>query len=287
MPEKFVECLLCGGSITKDVFAVTTLNLAENHGVTRCRNCGFRFLNPRPTKLEYQEAYATGRGAIAELYPIQEEFYAQEDSLRISGYRKKLDILTKVGAGKRLLEIGSCTGVFLNEARNRGFEVEGIELSEGNCQIAKTSFGLDLRCIDVEEQDFSPESFDVVFSSHVFEHLMDPLAVAKLLTDLLRPGGFLMMEVPNQYDTFSMMRKRWMRKVLPRQRSFLSIHHTVFFSPRTLCLLGQLSGCRVRHVRNVYSGHNNPLLHPKIAISRGIALIIGGSSHIELLAQKV
>jgi len=284
--EILSHCLLCGSEdLRQDEYASATLNLAAEHGVTQCWRCGLRFLNPRPSKQQYDQLYGQQTGPLTALYPVQEGFYGKEDARRLVEYRNKLDILLKHGAKGRILEIGSCTGVFLNEARQRGFDVEGIEPSEENRLIAREKFGLNLHGGTVEQQNFPDNSFDVVFSSHVFEHLLDPLMVAKCVARWLKPGRLHMMEVPNQFNTLSKLRARWLGRVKQRQRSMTSIHHTVFFSPKTLRLLARLSGCKVVHIRNVYY-HKRSLLNPRVLLSRAIARLGFGSRFIELLARK-
>lgn len=281
------RCLLCGTSrLKKDAYAASLLNLADSHGVTKCQDCGFRFLNPRPTSADYLQAYAYGSGPLVDIYKFDSSFYGGEDVIRMPQYLRKLDMLTKVGAKGRLLEIGSCTGAFLNEARKRGFQVEGIEPSEENTQIAKRKYGLDLKNGRAEDFSFPEESFDVVFSSHVFEHLLDPLAVAKKLSSWLRTGGFHMIEVPNQFDTFGFRLRRLMGTGVPVERTFFSIHHPVFFSPKTLQRLAEMSGCRKYSMRNVYYSYSGVPLSPKVMVHKLLALIFGGVN-IEIIARKL
>lgn len=285
--ETLQQCPLCaGGSIEKDDFATQWLGLKGAHAVSSCNTCRFKFMNPRPSLESYLEAYSTSQGALLEAYPFTNEYYANEDESRLAEYRRKLDRLTTLGVKGKLLELGSCTGVFLNEARTYGFEVVGIEPSEDNCKKALESYGLELICGNVEDQEFDLASFDVVFSSHVFEHILAPTNVAKLLCSWLKPGGIHMLEVPNQFDNFSMRKKRMLSKSFSMDTSFMSIHHTGFFSPATLKVLAIETGCSVEKINNIYYGDSsNLLLHPFAAIRR-LLDIFYGSSAIELIARK-
>jgi len=208
-----------------------------------------------------------------------------EDTVRVPVYRAKLRRLQRHGAQGCLLDIGACSGVFLNEARQFGFEVAGIEPGVENCQRAQRQFDLTLHCGTVEEVDLAPESVDVLFSNHVFEHILDPLAALRRAVQWLRPGGLLMIEVPNQFSTFGVKRRRLRNKPVVRTRTFRSIHHPVFFSPATLRQLGRRCGCEVLGVRNVYYSRINLFRQPKTAVSRLLARLFGGDN-IELLARK-
>jgi 2-polyprenyl-3-methyl-5-hydroxy-6-metoxy-1,4-benzoquinol methylase len=217
---------------------------------------------------------------------VSVDFYARQERHRLQEYRRKLDLLERQGAGRRLLEIGACSGVFLNEARKRGYEVTGIEPDRESCRRAEERYGIELVPVSIEDARFDDESYDVVFSSHVFEHLPDPLAAARKVARWLRPGGFHLVEVPQEWQSFSGRRRRWLG-MSPVERTFLSIHHPVFFSRSTIRLLMDLSGCRTEHVRNVYYYRlAGPLAYLRAALARLLNPLFGGSGVIEALGRK-
>jgi len=288
MVERLDKCLLCSSpNLIKDTYAIEHLNLAHPHGVSRCLDCGLRFLNPRPTKDDYNQLYAHNDGTIIGMYPNIERFYANEDAAKLFEYENKLNYLTKLRKKGKILEIGSCTGIFLNIAQEYGFDVEGIEPNIKYCEKAKEIYGLELKNGNIEDQQFPPESFDILFSSHVFEHLLYPLEVVHLLYNWLRPGGFLLIEVPNQFESFAAKRKKVFYPHFPVKRSVLSIHHTIFFSKKTLVKLIETNGMTVSHVRDVY--YYAPISvfkYPIRFIAKILNPLFGGSGVIEILAQK-
>ena len=287
MPETISSCLLCGERcLVRDDYAERMLHLHDVHGVSQCQCCGFRFLNPRPTAMEYQDVYSSGGGELSTFYPIDAQYYGGQELVRLAQYRNKLDLLAKLGCSKgRLLEIGSCTGVFLNEARQRGFDVVGIEPSRRNAEMAKHTHGFELLVGNIEDFSFPQDNFDVVFSSHVFEHLLDPLRETKKIASWIRKGGFLMLEVPNQLANPRVMRRRFFDKCQPMERSFLSIHHPVFFDKRTLKDLVRRAGFDVRVFQSVYHYAETTPRTPKMLISRFLDSIFGGLI-VAVLATK-
>lgn len=288
MSEELANCLLCGSEkLEKDEYASMLLNLCEPHSVTKCCACNFRFLNPRPTREEYEEAYRYGAGSLVEEYAMSEEFYGEQASLRKLQNKKKLAMLVKAGAKGRLLELGSCMGEFLNEAVNMGFEVVGIEPGEENCRIARERYGLDLLHGVVEDFEFDKDSFDVVSSCHVFEHLLNPSEVATKVSKWLKPGGFHLIEVPNQFERFEFVWWRLKNVRKPNKRNFLCIHHPVFFSPKSLRRVVEMSGCRVYNFRNVYYPSDVSVFkRPKKLISRFMSLFCG-ALNIEVIGVKI
>jgi SAM-dependent methyltransferase len=101
----------------------------------------------------------------------------------------------------RLLDIGCGNGNFLATARDRGFEVTGIEPDQPAVQFAKEHYQLK----DVFAQ--SPEDFrrtnpdakfDVVTFFEVLEHQEDPQAFLQIADSFLKTDGCIGLSVPNR-----------------------------------------------------------------------------------------
>jgi SAM-dependent methyltransferase len=107
-------------------------------------------------------------------------------------------------AGK-FLEIGCAGGFFLDEARNSGFDVTGLELSEDMATHARDKLKLNVRNISVMDAEFDINSFDVIASNRVLEHIPDIFAVFQKIHDWLRPGGILLVSGPFEQSTRNTM----------------------------------------------------------------------------------
>jgi SAM-dependent methyltransferase len=55
---------------------------------------------------------------------------------------------------------------------------------------------------------FAPGSLDFIIASHVLEHLPFPLAALRHWYDALRPGGVLLLKIPDKRHTFDIQRER-------------------------------------------------------------------------------
>jgi SAM-dependent methyltransferase len=141
-------------------------------------------------------------------------------------YLEKLLAYSGIREGK-LLEIGCGTGEFLVEARQLGFEVEGLEISPHAAATANARIGRE--CVQwgqLEKKDFPLHFFDVCVLSDVIEHVREPLAVLRKVHELLKPGGVIFLATPS-VESWSarLMRRNWME---------FKLEHLIFFSQATV-----------------------------------------------------
>lgn len=127
---------------------------------------------------------------------------------------EKLAVLTPFTgdlAGRTLLEIGSGYGMFIAVTRQVfGIHSFGLEPGGAGYELLQISrrlmarYGLPPKIIVEgfgEQMPFAADTFDVVFSTHVLEHVQSPAAVLRETARVLRPGGVAQMIVPN-YGSF-------------------------------------------------------------------------------------
>ena len=91
----------------------------------------------------------------------------------------------------RLLDVGCGHGLLLDEARRRGYDTVGLELSREAAEHAREALGLDVRELPLEgfsegTNGDSPGGFDVVVLADVLEHLDDPVDAIDRCARLLR-----------------------------------------------------------------------------------------------------
>jgi hypothetical protein len=105
--------------------------------------------------------------------------------------------------------VGCGHGLLLDEARKRGYDVTGLELSRSAASYARETLGLDVR-EDAFEDFADAEGFDVVVLADVIEHLDDPHAALDACASLLRPDGVLCVVTPDPSSpTATLAGKRW------------------------------------------------------------------------------
>lgn len=129
----------------------------------------------------------------------------------------------------RLLEIGAGTGFFLNEAKNAGFSVEGVEISEEACAFIDNQFKIKVHCGEITDINFGENNnFDMIVMWHVLEHVPNLAATLKCIYNLLNTNGLLAIEVPNVRSL------KWRLSKNKFQGGLHPKYHRYFFSHKSL-----------------------------------------------------
>jgi 2-polyprenyl-3-methyl-5-hydroxy-6-metoxy-1,4-benzoquinol methylase len=148
-----------------------------------------------------------------------------------------------------LLDIGSGTGMFLKTAKEYGFDVHGLEISNNAVTFGKTTWGLDIKQGDLGDSVLPLNQYDVVTLWHVFEHLHEPLVAAKHLYDITKPGGLLVVAVPNFASWQArLFREHWFHLDVPRHL----FHHT----PESIKAIVEAAGFKTVGI-NFFSREHN------------------------------
>lgn len=126
--------------------------------------------------------------------------YQQGEEIDRSYKRKAITLLPDLSKGSkkpRVLDIGCGSGLNALRIKERGYDVYGIDISPTAIKKLK-SCGINGQVMDVNiGLDFSDEEFDFVWFTEIIEHLQSSLRILKDIFRVLRPGGFLIMTLPN------------------------------------------------------------------------------------------
>ena len=112
-------------------------------------------------------------------------------------FRRELQIAERLRPIRRVLEIGFGNGAFLGYARQRGWEVVGLELQEELVALAQ-EHGFEAYRSDGQEA-LDAQEFDAIVAFDVLEHIPADEAVEFLdsLRARLSPGGAIVLRYPN------------------------------------------------------------------------------------------
>ena len=168
--------------------------------VINCKNCKFIHINPIPTNEELQNFYEN------DYYQKTKPNYiiGNEKDIEYQNYTfdEKLDFLEKKFTSKtrRILDIGSGPGFFLRRAKKRGWDVLGIEPSPIACKYSKKEKIPTIQKFFDEVNLKEIGKFDAIHTFDVLEHVNDPINVLKRSYSLLKKGGIIVIEVPNDFN---------------------------------------------------------------------------------------
>lgn len=205
-----------------------------------CKACGLVWSDPRPQEARqfYTEDYRLAYKGT----------FAPKDKHVLRAGRVALDRLEMIRphlrAGMKVLDVGSGGGEFAYLLQLLGHHVVGVEPNHGYAEYSQKEYGLQVRRGFIGEVELPSQAFDVVTIWHVLEHTEDPGAVLRRLHAVLRPGGTLVVEVPNVEATCQ------------SPRSSFHEAHLYTFSRRTLEGLAAKCGFSARELALSPDGGN-------------------------------
>jgi SAM-dependent methyltransferase len=190
--------------------------LPGEYELARCADCGSAVtLAGAPPEAHETGAYGGGPPRGSRLAaPLLDRFV-----------RRRLQILAKAGARTpgRMLDIGAGRGRFVAQARAAGWYAHGIEPSLRGVEGAR-AIGVDLVRSGIEDAAVPGGSLDAAELWHVLEHLDDPGAALERIAGWLRPGGLLLVGVPNLASVQARAGgPRWFHLDVPRHRTHFTV----------------------------------------------------------------
>ena len=169
--------------------------------------------------------------------------------------------------GGRLLDIGCGNGVYINQMRQLGWDVAGIEPDEEAASMAMKS-GLNVFRGSLEDAKFSAEHFDAITMNHVIEHVTNPVKLLKECYGVLKPGGRLVVVTPNIKSLGRrLFNDAWLHWDPPR--------HLHLFSPNALRACAELAGLEVFELCT--TAKSAPWLWAASSLIRRDGVLPGGS----------
>lgn len=202
--------------------------------IYRCKNCTNAFTYPQP-KIDYEE----------------KQFFlkSKEEEWEYKSYAKPLLVFIRGSIKKgRLLDVGCGGGYLVEEAIKKGFQAEGLDPSKEAVEFCKRR-NLKVKEGFLQEKYYPEEFFDVVVSSHVLEHVADPIKFLFICRKILKRGGFLCFAQTNYTGTIPSLYGRFWEGWVPSE-------HFVHFSPSGIQFLLKKTGFKVEEVKVVPLGYH-------------------------------
>ncbi len=229
----YINCPLCGANDNKTIFPslkisseknqqelfnCTNNNLGTyNNDIVKCNKCGMIYSNPQPSQIELSTLY---KNVID--YQYLNEVAAREKTFNLS-LKQLHKFITPPG---KLIDFGCYTGVFMEMAKNKGWTVSGIELSDWASKIARKKNLGEVYSKPINELSLPYKTFDLITLWDVIEHLANPKQILENLSKYLKHNGIIAFST-HFIDSFS-------AKILGKHYPFLMDMHLSHFSGKTI-----------------------------------------------------
>jgi SAM-dependent methyltransferase len=262
-----VACPLCEADDAELVLTVAGGPGPEDYRLVRCRACGLGYLNPRPDAESighfYPEDYEwylpperkqAGRWGRARNYlnrlvlahgygyPAPRPRWYEKALATVLGSwfgwgRGSLTTLPYWGEGK-MLDYGCGAGWYAHRMKEQGWQVTGMDFSAHAARSVSEHYGIPVLVGTLPHPAVGPESYDLITLGASLEHVPDPHLVLGAAVRALRPGGSVVISVPNLASWgFRHFGTDWYGLQLPL--------HLLHFTPATLRRLVKAHGLEV------------------------------------------
>ena len=272
-------CQLCGMEACRPMYR---LNGFE---VLRCPGCHLTFLSFHPTLHELQEMYGPSYFEERRSYFFE---HAVVDPLSGSqngsghAFRDILHLLSRFAGPGRLLDVGCATGVFLALVRDAGWEPYGVDISAYAAMHARERLAL-TNIVEgtLVEARFPDGFFDAITLLDVFEHLPEPLVELQEIRRVLKQGGLLIINTPNEESLLRRIARllylsSFGQFTYPVERLYHP-YHLCSYSPACLQRVLEDSGFTIT------STDKKPMLGPKGRASPFVRRLLKALSGVETL----
>ena len=213
-------CSHPAGHLTS-LFSATDYITGDQFEVAHCAVCKLSVTSPQPAADQIGSYYPSGYYG-----PLRDRRFpgiVEKLQQALYGWRVR-QVESVAGPVKgRVLDVGCGRGLLLKEFRRRGWQVQGTELSEHSARYPREILDLPVETGSLETIRFPANHFDVITLWHVLEHVSDPQALLTEANRILKPGGVLLVSVPNFGGCEAkLFRDKWFHLDVPRHVTHLT-----------------------------------------------------------------
>jgi len=253
-PKLSVPCKICGRNyfsyIGRPRYNPDFPRCKENdYRILQCQYCRYYFVFPEIdlTREEWQKLYASNYFNACHKTRWHEQLRQKERVERLKLILKHLNV-----PRGRFLDMGCGEGLVLDQASALGFETYGLDIVNNlsPCHGTQSQFYWG----DIFQAQFPDDYFSAIYMDSVLEHLTNPLETINELKRVLRPGGVLLIVVPNE-DSLENDVKKLAYSIVSesdtygRIKPFYSPFHIQGFTTRTIKVVCRMCGLRLLELR--------------------------------------
>jgi SAM-dependent methyltransferase len=195
------RCAICGGS---DHYTIDGqprdyeyfIEPKRGFKVLHCRTCGSEFVHPRPTVDEAVSFYPL------DYHPYNDDLGIIAGPLVAMRSTVRAQFINKLIKSRpiHLFDVGTGDCRHFNDMKKYGdYEFAGIEIKPEMVEAAARR-GYRVELGSIEDLDTTPyeNKFDMVTMFQLVEHALDPRLLFRKAFSILKPGGYIMGQLPNK-----------------------------------------------------------------------------------------
>jgi len=222
MPQTIV-CIQCGAEMSRKF-------IKKSFAYFFCPCCAQVTTYPYPSDTDIRSHYEQGfRDQNYNAVLKNRDVYAAAMQRLCGMIRRDLAHRKKKLEAMQVLDIGCFTGDFLCCMVKNGCSVYGLELQKEAVAIASQSLPGRVFQSNVMDDSLTlpVREFDMATMLGIVEHVVQPIELLRRVKDLLKLGGFLVVQTPNTSSVLAaLMKRRWM--------PFTPVEHIHLFSRKSL-----------------------------------------------------
>jgi 2-polyprenyl-3-methyl-5-hydroxy-6-metoxy-1,4-benzoquinol methylase len=217
-----VACPLCASRVPMNPYFK---NGADR--IRKCPACSVAFVYPRASGSELLSQYSP------KYFQERYESLQQSEYLNMESWQKKIALclgrVNRLRGAKTglLLDVGCGKGWFLETARERGWQVQGVELCAEVAKRTMERVQTQVHVGSIFDVALPSETFDLVTMFDVIEHLEAPIEALRICYRVLKPGGALALSTPN-------LRGLGCRLLGARAFAVWPDEHIIYFGPASM-----------------------------------------------------
>jgi SAM-dependent methyltransferase len=273
LDQRVLKCPLCAGTVS---WWAAKSRAGQEFQYDRCWECGFAFVNPRPTMLALSRYYsapipdaAANDSSLPSTLQITRPVIPAEQRQPGKWPTKAIAQILRLRPGPgHLLDVGAGDGTFSLAAIRAGLEVTALEVDPVDLPALRSIPGIHFVEQMFEGFDSPPESFEYVLMSHVLEHVHEPRAWIEKAARLLRPGGILAIMAPHFDSIYRLLGGT-------RDPYFIPPDHLNHFNVRSLSRLSERFGLWVVKVETT-SEFKNDVITKRLAFPKPLVPAMRG-----------
>jgi len=233
LKEEFAQkrnCPICGGNSEKIIF------IKDGFRFIKC-GCGLVYVNPIVNEKKLNELYkdAPSNDAWVDVYLSKPQ--REMDRKSFTRIIKDIGSLSQ-NDSKRILDVGCSVGLFLEVAKEFGWDGCGVDLNEKAVKYATETAKVNAKLSLLKDAGFEKGRFDAITLLNILEHVPDPVKLIAECKDLLKDKGILFIETPNLNGLAP-------RLLHEKCSTFGGRNHINYFSKETITNTLEKSGFRI------------------------------------------